>query len=94
MSRRSTPERIDEARRAATRNRLIGERVSPETADAWIAAWEAQAAQDGRERGAAYWGKQAGRGSPSSDGAGCDPRNGCLFVAGRLTHQASARSYN
>jgi hypothetical protein len=60
MSRRSTPERIDEARRAATRNRLIGERVSPETADAWIAAWEAQAAQDGRERGAAYWGSRLG----------------------------------
>jgi hypothetical protein len=55
MSRRSTPERIAEARRAATRNRLIGERISPETVDAWIAAWEAQAAQDGLERGAAYW---------------------------------------
>jgi hypothetical protein len=38
MSRRSTPERIDEAHRAATRNRLIGERVTPETADLWIAA--------------------------------------------------------
>ena len=58
MSRRSTPERIDAARRAATRNRLIGERVTEETADAWIAAWEAQAAQDGLERGSAYW--QAG----------------------------------
>ena len=58
MARRSTPERIDQARRAATRNRLIGERVTEETADAWIAAWEAQAAQDGLERGAAYW--QAG----------------------------------
>jgi hypothetical protein len=39
MSRRSTPERIDDARRAATRNRLIGERVTQDTADAWIAAW-------------------------------------------------------
>jgi hypothetical protein len=55
VSRRSTPERIDEARRAATRSRLIGERVSPDTADAWIAAWEAQAAEDGLERSAAYW---------------------------------------
>jgi hypothetical protein len=54
-SRRSTPERIDEARRAATRNRLIGERVTPDTADAWIAAWEAQAARDGLERGASYF---------------------------------------
>jgi hypothetical protein len=51
MSRRSTPERLDDARRAATRNRLIGDRVTPETAD----AWEAQAADDGVERGAAYW---------------------------------------
>jgi hypothetical protein len=58
MSRRSTPERIDMARRAATRNRLIGERVTEETADAWIAAWESQAARDGLERGSAYW--QAG----------------------------------
>jgi hypothetical protein len=55
MSRRSTPERIDEARRAATCNRLIGEGVTEATADAWIAAWEAQAAQDGFERGSAYW---------------------------------------
>jgi hypothetical protein len=54
MSRRSTPERIDEARRAGTRARLIGERVSPETADAWIAAREAQAAQDGLQPSAAY----------------------------------------
>jgi hypothetical protein len=55
MSRRSTPERIDHARRAATRNRLIGERVTEETADAWIAAWEAQAVQNGLARGSAYW---------------------------------------
>lgn len=55
MTRRSTPERIDEARRAATLNRLIAERVTPETADAWIAAWEAKAAADGLERGSAYW---------------------------------------
>ena len=55
MSRRSTPERIDEAHRAATRNRLIGEGASEETADAWIAAWEAKAAQDGLERGSACW---------------------------------------
>ena len=58
MSRRSTPERIDAARRAATRNRLIGEGETEPTADAWIAAWDAQAAQDGLERGSAYW--QAG----------------------------------
>jgi hypothetical protein len=48
MSRRSTPERIDEARRAASRNRLIGEGVTEPTADARIAAWEAAAAEDPR----------------------------------------------
>jgi hypothetical protein len=58
MARRSTPERIDQARRAATRNRPIADRVSESTADAWIAAWETQAEQDGLQRGAAYW--QAG----------------------------------
>jgi len=58
MSRRSTPERIDEARRAATRNRLISEGVTEATVDAWIAGWGAQAAQEGLGRGAAYW--QAG----------------------------------
>jgi hypothetical protein len=36
----------------------VGEGVTDETADAWLAAWEAQAAPDGLERGAAYW--QAG----------------------------------
>ena len=44
MSGRSTPDRIDEARRAATRNRLIGEHVTEETANAWIAAWAAERA--------------------------------------------------
>ena len=51
-------ERLDAARRAAVRASLIGEGVTPETADAWIAAWEAKAAEDGLERGSAYW--QAG----------------------------------
>ena len=34
VSCRSTPERIDVACQAATRNRLIGVQVTPETADA------------------------------------------------------------
>jgi hypothetical protein len=55
-----TPERIDVARRAATRNRLIGEGVTEATADAWIAAWEARAAENGLERGNAYWGRWLG----------------------------------
>jgi len=44
------PEHIDAARHAAVRNGLISDSASPETADAWIAAWEAQAAQEGLER--------------------------------------------
>ena len=44
MARRSTPERIDEARRAATRNRLIGYGVTE----------RAKAGEDGPERGSAY----------------------------------------
>ena len=55
MARRSTPERIDAARHAAVRDSLISDGASPETADAWIPAWEAKAAADGLERGAAYW---------------------------------------
>jgi hypothetical protein len=54
-SRRSTPERIDAARRAATRQRLIGDGVTETTADAWLAAWAAQAAQAGLAHDAAYW---------------------------------------
>ena len=55
MSRGSTPERLDEARQAATRARLIGQGATPVTADAWIAAWAEQAGRDTFERGAAYW---------------------------------------
>jgi hypothetical protein len=55
MSRRADPARIDEARRAATRNRLIGGGVTEATADAWIAAWDVKAAQDGLEPGREYW---------------------------------------
>ena len=60
MSRRSTPERVDAAREAATRNRLIGDGMTPARADEWIAAWAAQAARDGLERGSAYWGGRLG----------------------------------
>jgi hypothetical protein len=55
ISRRSTPDRIDAARRAAVRANLMSEGATEETADAWIAAWEARAAEDGLERGAGYW---------------------------------------
>ncbi len=52
------PDRIDQARRAATHSRLVGDGATEATADTWITAWEAQAAQDGIQRGSAYW--QAG----------------------------------
>ena len=55
MSRRSTPERIDAARHAAVRARLVGTGMTEETADAWLAAWASVAARDGRPRDAAYW---------------------------------------
>jgi len=55
MSRRSTPERIEEARHQATRNRLIGVGMTEATADAWISAWARQAALEGVQRGTASW---------------------------------------
>jgi hypothetical protein len=47
------------ARHAAVRARLVSTGIAEETADAWIGAWEAQAARDGLERGSAYWGDVA-----------------------------------
>jgi hypothetical protein len=55
MSRRADLARIDEARRAAIRNRLIGERMTRATAEAWIEAWDCRAAQEGVEAGRIYW---------------------------------------
>ena len=55
MARRADPASIDEARREATRHRLLGVGMSEETADAWIGAWASQATRDGVEPGAGYW---------------------------------------
>ena len=55
MSRRADPERIHAARREATLRRLIGEGELPERAEARIAAWEAEATQQGLERDGRYW---------------------------------------
>ena len=54
------PTPLESTRRdeAATHNRLVGKGVTGSTADAWIAAREARAAEDCLERGSAYW--QAG----------------------------------
>jgi len=56
MSRRSTPERLHQARRAAIVERLVGEGVLRERAEALVASWEAKADADGLERDGAYWG--------------------------------------
>jgi len=51
MGRRSTPERIYEARRAAMIARLTQvARRSPEAAEALVAGWEADAARRGLDR--------------------------------------------
>jgi hypothetical protein len=55
MSRRSSPERLDTAREAATIRRLELARLSAEGARAWVAAWHAQAARDGLARDGSYW---------------------------------------
>jgi hypothetical protein len=55
MSRRSTPERLYQAHREGTRQRLIGEGESPDQAERLIAQWELQAARDGLERDGRYW---------------------------------------
>jgi hypothetical protein len=55
MSHRSTPERLEVAWHAATRNRLIGEGMTEATADAWIVAWTDQPAAEGLEHGAGWW---------------------------------------
>jgi hypothetical protein len=55
MSRRSTPDRLHQARRAATVARLIGEGELPDRAEAVVAAWEAEADRDGLERDGRYW---------------------------------------
>ena len=56
MSRRSTPERIDAARRIAIRNGLTDHGMPLETAEAWCDAWEAEAHRQGLDRrSAGYW---------------------------------------
>jgi hypothetical protein len=55
LARRSTPENIAAAQRAGSRQRLIGEGVSPERAEAWVAAWEAQEPRDAARQDGAYW---------------------------------------
>jgi hypothetical protein len=55
MSRRSTPERIFQARRDAIRNTLTGSGMPLETAERWCDAWETEAAGRELPRDGAYW---------------------------------------
>jgi hypothetical protein len=55
MSRRSTPERLNAARRAATLARLIGDGELPDRAEAWIARWEGTEEAKALPRDGAYW---------------------------------------
>jgi hypothetical protein len=60
LGRRSTPERIYEARRAANVKRLEGEGWSLDAAEAAVAAWEAECERPGLSRiSVDYW--QLGR---------------------------------
>ncbi len=71
MSRRLTPERIDAARHAATRQSLIGQSVTKLPPDAWIAAWEVTPPET-RFSATELTGSAAGSGSPLS---GCGGRS-------------------
>jgi hypothetical protein len=56
VSRRSTPERIYEAGRAAHVSRLAGTGMAEERAEAWADAWEAEGARRGLDRhGDTFW---------------------------------------
>ena len=53
--RRSTPERIFQARRDAIRNILTGSGMPLEAAERWCDAWELEAAGRGLPRNSGYW---------------------------------------
>lgn len=55
MARRADPQRINQAREDATRNRLMQSGMSRERADEWLARWAVQAGQDGLTPDAGYW---------------------------------------
>ena len=48
-------ERIDQARRTAIRNRLIGTGMDLDVAEPWCGAWEAEAALRGLKRDGDFW---------------------------------------
>jgi hypothetical protein len=54
----------------------MGDGATEETADAWIPAREAKAAEDGLERGAAYW--QGRRGVDRRQAEGAEAATGVM----------------
>ena len=55
MSRRSTPERLHHARRAAIVERLVGNGELRDRAEALVASWESKADAEGLEHDGRYW---------------------------------------
>jgi hypothetical protein len=55
MSRRPDPQRIRQAHRDGTIQRLIGEGLRPDDARRWVELWEAQDAPEAVEGGGRYW---------------------------------------
>ena len=55
MTRRPTPERLYQAQRPATLERLVLAGMLRDRAEAAIAVYEVRTAEDGRPRDAAYW---------------------------------------
>lgn len=56
MARRSDPERLYDAHRACHLSRLVSPaKMSPDTAERWISAWEAEAAFGGLDRRTGDW---------------------------------------
>jgi len=56
MARRADPERIYQAQREGNKQRLMAGGLSPESAEAWIAAWEKKATDDDVvARGSGFW---------------------------------------
>jgi len=55
MARRSDPERINAAWRAAIPNTLTDSGMSLPDAEGWLPAWEAEAASRGLPKGGGYW---------------------------------------
>lgn len=78
MGRRSTPERLDEARRAGVRNRLIGEGIPEDVVDIWLDAWVGEAEDRGVDHGSDYW-----RGEPDKKSVELVAR-GRVDVVGQL----------